>query len=141
MPSVQYSEPPRDPGEWPVWRSTLKLVPERLSKDSDPAKVYDVKFFPWTLDDDPVFAYVWDRCAIVCRAAKGPKEYVFEELARFETARKDDNFNTLAWAMHPVDRRPLLCASGHKPLIHVYDVINKKSFRFLSGHGDVSVAF
>jgi hypothetical protein len=138
MPSTTYAganQSPRDLAEWPVWRSTLRLIPDN-SKDADAPSVFDVKFFPWTFDDDPVFAYVMDRCAVVCRAEKGPRNYSIEELVRFETT-SDDAFNSLTWAMHPTDRRPLLCVSGRKPLIHIFDVVNKKILRFLSGHGDV----
>lgn len=97
--------------------------------------LYDIQFYPFAPKSArPVFAVTGDNHVIVGRISANEDKAV-EVLRWFNDDDVETSFNSLCWTYDSVTCHPLLCVSGNKPVIKIFDIVDGKLVRTLSGHG------
>ena len=110
--------------------------------------IFDIKFCPFLPKDaPPIFAFTSGQNIFVARISPDPESScVFSVLDAIEDIDDGRNtktmgtdsyqcHNSLAWIRDTRTGNPLLLFTGTGPKIHVYDVVDRRYVRTLTGHG------
>ncbi|KAL1582456.1 hypothetical protein WHR41_08854 [Cladosporium halotolerans] len=96
--------------------------------------LFDVKFWPWPVEDDePIFAFTGGRDLIVCAIKQGPPASY--DILKWWHLDESVCLNSLCWTVS-AEGTPLICAAGSSPrTIFVFDIDQDEPVQTLPGHG------
>ncbi|KAF5635182.1 hypothetical protein F25303_8553 [Fusarium sp. NRRL 25303] len=123
--------------ELPKLRSSFSLENDTEFLENDNvAEFFDVKFCPYQpLDAQPVFAAISKKHVVICTLSHTADNNPCEVLSVIRDDDDEASACCCTWTKDPVTGAPYLCIGGVDAKVKIYDVVNGKLYRCLTGHG------
>ncbi|KAL6920777.1 hypothetical protein FSHL1_004754 [Fusarium sambucinum] len=123
--------------ELPKLRSSFILENDTEFLENDNvAEFFDVKFCPYQpLDAPPVFAAISKKHVVICTLSQTTDSNPCEVLSVIRDDDDEASACCCTWTKDPETGAPYLCIGGVDAKVKIYDVVNGKLYRCLTGHG------